>query len=113
MAHYVAAKHGLLGLTRGMAIELGPHAIRCNLVAPTTTDSPMVHNVEMQSLSPRSDAKEMTQERWEQMNRRQHLLPTPWIDPDDVAAVVAFLASDDARFVTGSTYEVDAGYTTR
>lgn len=107
-AHYTAAKHGLIGLTRSLAIELAPHLIRVNAILPSTVRTPMVINEDTFRRF-RPDIAEPTLEdalpRFGSMN----LLPTPMLEPRDVSEALLWLASDEARFVTGIALPVDAG----
>ena len=104
-AGYTAAKHGVVGLMRLYASKLGPHNIRVNTIHPTGVSTPMVVNDEY--------------EKWVQENPQQleggfqNSLPVRLIDAEDVSGVVAFLASDEARYITGITLPVDAGYLVR
>lgn len=100
LAHYAAAKHGVVGLMRSLSIELATHGIRVNSVHPTGVATPMVRNDAMRDVV-RSDPGVLKVTR--------NLLPINLIDPEDVANAVAWLASDEARFVTGTTLAVDAG----
>jgi (+)-trans-carveol dehydrogenase len=109
-AAYVAAKHGLIGLMRGAAHELGPHSIRVNCVHPTSCATEMVHN-EVMSKVLRPDLENPTVADTIEKRRAAHLLPIPWIEPIDISNAVLFLASDEARYVTGSSLVVDAGAT--
>lgn len=110
IGHYVAAKHGLTGLMRTLALELGPDRIRVNLVHPTSVNTDMVHNDMNYSLW----APDLTPEQRELdvMSARfttASALPTPWVEPIDISHAVLFLASDEARYITGSMLSVDAG----
>lgn len=108
IAHYAAAKHGTVGLMRTLAVELGPHGIRANTVHPTQVNTPMINNPATYRLFC-PDVDEPTVEDFLPVSAGMHPLPTPWVEPEDVANVVLFLASDEARFVTGATIPVDAG----
>jgi SDR family mycofactocin-dependent oxidoreductase len=108
VAAYVSAKHGLVGLTRALAIELGPERIRVNHVAPTQVSTEMIHNEAIYELFV-PDAEHPTKEQFATASEALHLLPTPWVEPEDVTAAVLFLLSDEARYITASTLSVDAG----
>jgi SDR family mycofactocin-dependent oxidoreductase len=109
-AHYTASKHAVVGLARTLANELGPRGIRVNTVHPGPVATAMVLNEAMfRRLRPdldnptAADAAEVLQAR--------NLLPVPWVEPVDVANAVVFLASDQARYITGIQLVVDAGLT--
>jgi NAD(P)-dependent dehydrogenase (short-subunit alcohol dehydrogenase family) len=90
---YSAAKAAVISLTENVAAELGPHRIRVNAIAPGVISTPLVHRGRP--------------ERYEAQFSRQ-----PWPERGDgkhIAAVAAFLCSDDARFITGETVKVDGG----
>jgi NAD(P)-dependent dehydrogenase (short-subunit alcohol dehydrogenase family) len=100
-AHYTPSKHGVLGLTKSLAVELGPHNIRVLAVAPTLTDTPGLE----EGLAA---YKEVGLDNvMEQMALRMPLRRNAV--PDDIARVVFFCASDLAMLMTGSTILVDAG----
>lgn len=108
-AHYVAAKHGVIGLARTMANELGQHEIRVNAIQPTSVLTDMIDHVGMYRLF-RPDLEAPTREDFRQaLLGGMNILPTPWVEPRDISNAVAWLASDEARFVTGITLPVDAG----
>ncbi|BBZ15234.1 mycofactocin-coupled SDR family oxidoreductase [Mycobacterium branderi] len=109
LGHYTAAKHGVTGLMRALAVELAPHRIRCNSVHPGTVDSPMLSNpigYEFWTGVPGA-----TREDAAKLLVAMNALKVPWVDEIDISNVVLFLASDDARYITGSTQVVDAGAT--
>lgn len=107
-AHYVAAKHGVVGLMRTMAMELAPDNIRVNTVNPTMVNTDMVHNEFTYKLF-RPDRENPTVEEFAEAGATINLLPIPWVEPIDVSNAVLWLASDEARYVTGITLPVDGG----
>ena len=104
LSHYAASKWGLTGLTKSWAIELAPYNIRVNSVHPTGVNTPMNDGLaELEGLTTREIAERSA----------GNLLPVPWIEPEDVAHAVLYLASDRARYVTGAPLVLDAGLLTR
>ncbi|MEU4314967.1 mycofactocin-coupled SDR family oxidoreductase [Nocardia sp. NPDC024068] len=112
VAHYVAAKHGVVGLMRSLAQELAPHGIRVNSVHPTNVDTPMIQN-DMVRRSFRPDLENPTREEFAEAAKTMNMLPIPWVEPVDIANAALFLASDEARYITAVTLPVDAGSTQR
>jgi SDR family mycofactocin-dependent oxidoreductase len=112
IAHYVSAKHALMGLTKTLAQELGAHGIRVNAVNPTQVDTDMIQNpLIYQLFLPGVDNP--TKEQFAAASQEGMLLPTPWLDPSDVSDAVVFLCSAEARFVTGVGLPIDAGVLAR
>jgi SDR family mycofactocin-dependent oxidoreductase len=110
MAHYVAAKHGVVGLMRTLALELAPDMIRVNSVHPTSVSTPMIHNEATYALfAPDLDEKDRTRERLGERFQTLNALPIQWVEPVDISNAVLWLASDESRYVTGVTLPVDAG----
>lgn len=108
-AHYVAAKHGVTGLARTMANELGAHNIRVNSIHPTSVLTDMIDHEGMYRLF-RPDLENPTREDFrDALLGGMNLLPTPWLDPRDISNAIVWLASDEARFVTGVAMPIDAG----
>jgi SDR family mycofactocin-dependent oxidoreductase len=107
-ANYVAAKHGLVGLARTLCNELGPHMIRVNTVHPTTTNTPLVHNQSTYKMF-RPDLDDPTADDFAEAAPALNAMPIAWAEPLDIAAAVAWLASDESRYVTGAALPVDAG----
>jgi (+)-trans-carveol dehydrogenase len=108
IGHYVAAKHGVVGLMRTFAVELAQHSIRVNSVHPTHVNTPMVMNEGTYKLF-RPDLESPGPADLEPIARMFHTLPVAWIEPEDVSNAVLYLASDEARYVTGVPLPIDAG----
>lgn len=109
LAHYVSAKSGVIGLMRTLALELAGDMIRVNTIHPGIVDTAMVQNDAMYRLF-RPDVPNPTREDFAEMSAQyMHLLHIPWLDPVDLSNAVLFLASDEARYITGVTLPVDAG----
>ena len=104
LSHYAASKWGMVGLTKSLAIELAPYNIRVVSIHPTGVNTPMNDGLAyMEGKTPEEIAEASA----------GNLLAVPWIEPEDVAHSVLFLASEEARYVTGSQYVLDAGLLTR
>jgi (+)-trans-carveol dehydrogenase len=108
VSHYAAAKHGVVGLARSLAIELAPYWIRVNCVNPTTVDSPMVMNEPLYALFA-PEVENATRHDFDVRSRQMHLLDIPWVESIDVSNAILFLVSDEARYITGLTLPVDGG----
>ncbi len=108
IAGYVAAKHGVNGLMRTLANELGPYNIRVNTVCPGLIHTDMMMNQPTYDLF-RPELKNPTKADATEVFRTMQVLPTDWLEPRDVSEVIAWLASDAARFITGVAVPVDAG----
>jgi (+)-trans-carveol dehydrogenase len=110
IGHYGAAKHGVVGLMRTLALELAADMIRVNSVHPTGVDTLMIQNDTLyRQMLP--DAEHPTREDVIPVMSSLNALPVPWVEPIDISNAVLFLASDEARYVTGVTFPVDAGMT--
>ncbi|SNQ45935.1 (-)-trans-carveol dehydrogenase [Frankia canadensis] len=112
LAHYVSAKHGTVGLMRALSNELAPHMIRVNSIHPTQVDTPMIMHEEIYRMF-RPDLENPTREDIVEPSTAMNSMPVPWVDPVDVSNAVLFLASDEARYITGATLPVDAGIVTK
>jgi (+)-trans-carveol dehydrogenase len=108
IAHYSAAKHGVVGIMRTLAIELAPHSIRVNTVHPGMINTRLMQNDELYRLFC-PDIENPTAEDARQRIRDIPMLPIDWLEPVDISNMVLFLASDEGRYVTGTTLMVDAG----
>jgi SDR family mycofactocin-dependent oxidoreductase len=99
---YTAAKHALVGLTRALAFDLAEYGIRVNTIHPAGVDTPMVNNDAMAELMSERDMSAWT-----------NLLPVGRMEPSDISNAVAWIISEQARFVTGVSLPVDAGFTSK
>lgn len=106
--HYIAAKHGVVGLMRTFAVELGQHFIRVNSVHPTNVNTPLFMNEGTMKLF-RPDLESPGPDDMKVAAELMHVLPIGWVEPVDISNAVLFLASDEARYVTGLPFTVDAG----
>jgi SDR family mycofactocin-dependent oxidoreductase len=108
--HYVAAKHGVIGLMRTLALELAPDMIRVNTVNPTSVNTDMIQNAATYTLfAPDLPVEERTKENLGGRFAMMNALPIPWVEPVDISNAVLWLASDEARYVTGVVLPIDAG----
>ncbi|MGB3370276.1 MAG: mycofactocin-coupled SDR family oxidoreductase [Rhodococcus sp. (in: high G+C Gram-positive bacteria)] len=108
--HYTATKHGVVGIMRTLANEFGQHSIRVNTVHPTGVDTVMIQNPKTWGLFLPDDPNP-SREKAEAIFATTNTLPIPWVEPIDISNAIAFLVSDEARYITGATLPVDAGYT--
>jgi len=104
MQAYVAAKRGLVGYMQTLANDLAPHWIRANTIHPTGVLSGMTDNEALPRAAARSP---------EGIAAMQNALPIEILQPEDIANAVAFLVSDQARFITGVQWPLDAGFSVR
>ncbi|MEE2035337.1 mycofactocin-coupled SDR family oxidoreductase [Rhodococcus chondri] len=108
IAHYSAAKAGLVGFMRVLAKELAPQSIRVNTVHPTTVATDMILNDATYRLF-RPDLENPTRADFEEAARTLNALPIPAIESIDISNAIVYLVSDDGRYVTGTQHVVDAG----
>lgn len=101
---YTAAKRGLVGLMQVWANALAQYSIRVNTIHPTGVATGMVMNDTMAALFTEND---------ESLASMQNALPIQILQPEDIAAAVAFLVSDEAKFITGTAWPLDAGFSVR
>jgi SDR family mycofactocin-dependent oxidoreductase len=112
LGHYNASKHGTIGLMKTLALELGPQNVRVNAICPTNVDTPMLVNDKLMKLfMPHLESPTREDAEAEGSNYRAvNAIPIPWVDPIDISNAVLFLASDEARYITGIAMPVDAGF---
>lgn len=98
---YAASKHGIVGLMRTLANALAPHSIRVNTVHPTAVNTMMATNPAM---------KAFLEHYPDGGPHLQNPMPVSMLEPEDISAAVAFLVSDEGKYITGVTFPVDAGF---
>ena len=113
-AAYSASKWGIIGLMKSAALEFGTYGITVNAVVPGLIDTPLTRHKERYAQALQAAGKTPTGSSTDEEEARKVLtaktpLGVPWIEPEDVAPVVVFLASDAARMVSGATYDVTGG----
>ena len=101
---YTAAKHGVVGLMRSYANYLAPHSIRVNTVHPTGVNTPMVVNDAIQAVMQADPSMGAAM---------ANAMPVDMVEPVDISNAILWLVSDAARYVTGVTLPVDAGFTNK
>ena len=101
MSHYAAAKHGVIGLTRSLAIELAPHNVTVNAICPGSVDTPL--------LRAEGELYGMDWETAKHTFASYHLFPT-LLEVQDISEACVWLASDATRYVTGLALPIDAGF---
>lgn len=110
VGHYVATKWGVIGLVKSVAQEVGAHGITVNAICPTSVDTDMIQNEAAYRLF-LPDAENPTREDAAPAFQTLNPIPVPWIEPIDISNAMLFLASDEARYITGETLAVAAGST--
>jgi NAD(P)-dependent dehydrogenase (short-subunit alcohol dehydrogenase family) len=113
-AAYSASKWGIIGLMKSAALEFGTHGITVNAVVPGLIDTPLTRHKERYAQALQAAGRTPTGSSTDEEEARNVLtaktpLGVPWIEPEDVAPVVVFLASAAARMVSGATYDVTGG----
>ncbi|MCE6996349.1 mycofactocin-coupled SDR family oxidoreductase [Saccharothrix sp. S26] len=107
MAHYTAAKWGVIGLVKSAALELAPHGITVNVVAPSFTNTAMINNsLNYHQFSPDDPTPDAAARVWAQLMPMR----VPYVEPEEVARTALFLASDAARHISASTVDIAAGW---
>jgi SDR family mycofactocin-dependent oxidoreductase len=109
VGHYVAAKWGVIGLAKSAAIEVAAHGVTVNVICPTNVATDMIQNSAAYRLF-RPDLENPTQEDAIPGFQSLNPIPVPWVEPVDISNAMAFLCSDDARYITGETLAVAAGF---
>jgi SDR family mycofactocin-dependent oxidoreductase len=107
-AGYAWAKRTLFSYTETLALQLAAHSIRLNCIHPTNTNTTLLHNEDVYKAF-RPDLEHPTREDAELAFPAMQAMPIPYVEPRDISNLVAFLASDESRYMTGQNIRVDAG----
>jgi (+)-trans-carveol dehydrogenase len=106
---YVTAKHGVVGMAKALAVELGPQWVRVNALCPGNISTPMFHNQYVHDMYHGGPGG--TRETAVFPAQASHILPLPWLEPEAISNAIVYLASDEGKYVTGTAFAVDAGMT--
>ena len=107
-ANYCSTKHGVLGFTKALALDMAPYNVRVNSVSPGATDTPMLRTDVGKEAVQRGVSFEQIRKEFEQQG-----VLTRWADPMEIATGILFLATNDASYMTGADLRIDGGWTTR
>jgi SDR family mycofactocin-dependent oxidoreductase len=114
LGHYTAAKHGVIGLVKTLAVELAPYNINVNAICPTTVDTDIINNQAFYNYFAGGPGPNATREYViARMNEMNLFSDRGMLAPEDISAVVLWLASEEARHITGHAMPIDAGFLTR
>jgi SDR family mycofactocin-dependent oxidoreductase len=114
LGQYVAAKHGVIGLVKTLAIELAPYNINVNAICPTSVDTGIINNQAFYEYFAGSAGEQANREFVISRMNAMNLFPDRGLlPPEDISAVVLWLASEEAKHITGCALPVDAGFLTR
>ncbi len=109
LAHYCAAKWGAIGFVKSLAREVANNGITVNAICPTNTNTDMIHNPAFYAVFA-PDIENPTRDQVVPGFESLNAIQVPWIEPIDISNAIMFLASDDARYITGEALHVSAGW---
>jgi meso-butanediol dehydrogenase/(S,S)-butanediol dehydrogenase/diacetyl reductase len=107
-ANYCSTKHGVLGFTKALALDMAPYNVRVNSVSPGATDTPMLRTDVGKEAVQRGVSFEQIRKEFEEQG-----VLTRWADPMEIATGILFLATSEASYMTGADLRIDGGWTTR
>ena len=107
-ANYCSTKHGVLGFTKGLALDMAPFNVRVNSVSPGATDTPMLRGDVAQQAKDRGLDFEIVKKEFESQG-----VLTRWARSEEIATGILFLATEESSYMTGSDLRIDGGWTTR
>ena len=105
---YAYAKQAVARYVEVLALQLAPHMVRLNAIHPTNCNTHLLHNDELYKVF-RPDLEDPTREDAELTFPLFQAMPVPWVEPEDIANLAVFLASEESRYITGQQIRVDAG----
>ncbi len=111
-AGYTASKWGVIGLVKSAAHDFARHGVTVNAVAPGNVDTPMIQNESIRRLM-RPDLEQPTREDAAEVFASLHVVPTPWVQPEEITRAVLFLAAEQSRNISGTVMSIDAGASAR
>ncbi len=112
MAAYAASKWGVIGLSKSAALDLAPHGITVNTIAPGNISTPMIHNDSLYAMM-RPDLDKPTADDVAPVFQSLHAQPVPWLDAEEITRVVLFFAAEASAHISGTVLPVDAGNAAR
>ncbi|MET4046466.1 3-ketoacyl-ACP reductase [Rhodococcus sp. 1163] len=112
MAAYAASKWGVIGLSKSAALDLAPHGITVNTIAPGNISTPMIHNDSLYAMM-RPDLEKPTADDVAPIFQSLHAQPVPWLDAEEITRVVLFFAAEASAHISGTVLPVDAGNAAR
>ncbi len=112
VAGYASAKWGVIGLVKCAAHDFAQHGVTVNAIAPGNVDTPMIQNESIRRLM-RPDLDHPTREDAAAAFERLHVIPIPWVEPEEITRAVLFLAAEEARGISGTVMSIDAGASAR
>lgn len=107
-ANYCSTKHGVLGFTKALALDMAPYNVRVNSVSPGATDTPMLRSDVGKQAKDRNLDFEVVKKEFEEQG-----VLTRWAQPEEIATGILFLATEESSYMTGSDLRIDGGWTTR